>query len=206
MSITSKKESDIRAAAKDLFWRHGFKRVSIEEICQKANVSKMTFYKYFPNKQELAKKIFNDAIEFGEKKFRDILYSDDLPAVKIKKIMLMKLEGTNDISQEFMKDFYSGGDPELSKFVEQRSREIWGFLRNDYKKAQEIGLFRNDFNADLLIKMQFKLMELMEDQSIVSMYGSQQDIIMEFANLLVYGIIPREESINKINETEVLQG
>ncbi len=193
MAIKSNKESDIKAAAKDLFWRHGFKRVSIEEICQKANASKMTFYKYFPNKQELAKTIFNDAIESGEMEFRKILYSNELPAIKIKKILLMKLEGTNNISQEFMKDFYSGGDPELSKFVEQRTHQAWDLLRNDYKKAQEIGLFRGDFNPDMLIKMQFKLMELLEDQSITSMYDSQQDVIMEFANLLVYGIIQREE-------------
>ena len=199
MPVTSKKESDIKVAAKDLFWRHGIKRVSIEEICRNANASKMTFYKYFPNKQELAKTIFDDVIENSEKEFRDILNSDELPAIKINKILLMKLEGTNNISQEFMKDFYSGGDPELSSFVEQRSREIWGILRNDYKKAQEIGLFRNDFNADLLIKMQFKLMELMEDPSIAGMYESPRDIIMEFANLLVYGIIPREGLQNNVN-------
>jgi AcrR family transcriptional regulator len=199
MSVTHKKESDIKAAAKELFWRHGFKRVSIEEICQKANASKMTFYKYFPNKQALAKTIFNDAIDQGERVFRDILYSNDLPAVKIKKILLMKLEGTNNISQEFIKDFYIGGDPDLSKFVEQRTTQAWDLLRNDYKKAQEIGLFRDNFNPEMLIKMQFKLMELMEDPTIVSMYGSQQDVIMEFANLLVYGIIPREESVSKEN-------
>jgi len=199
MSVTPKKESDIKAAAKELFWRHGFKRVSIEEICQKANASKMTFYKYFPNKQALAKTIFNDAIDQGERVFRDILYSNDLPAVKIKKILLMKLEGTNNISQEFIKDFYIGGDPDLSKFVEQRTTQAWDLLRNDYKKAQEIGLFRDNFNPEMLIKMQFKLMELMEDPTIVSMYGSQQDVIMEFANLLVYGIIPREESVSKEN-------
>ncbi len=199
MPVVSKKKLDIKAAARDLFWRHGFRRVSIEEICQRAKVSKMTFYKYFPNKQELAKTIFNDNIENGEKEFRDILYSDDLPAIKIKKILLLKLEGTNNISQEFVKDFYKGGDPGLSGFVEQRTQQVWTFLKNDYKKAQETGLFRKDFKPDMLIKLQIKLLELMEDQSIIDLYDSQQDIIMEFANLLVYGIIPREKPEGSVN-------
>jgi AcrR family transcriptional regulator len=40
--------------AKELFWKYGIKKVSIEEICAEAPVSKMTFYKFFKNKNDLA--------------------------------------------------------------------------------------------------------------------------------------------------------
>ena len=50
---TNPKYLDIFKTAKDLFWKYGIKRVSIEEICKEAKVSKMTFYKFFPNKIEL---------------------------------------------------------------------------------------------------------------------------------------------------------
>lgn len=193
MEKPNKKYSDIISTARDLFWKHGFKRVSVEEICKKAGVSKMTFYKYFPNKIELAKTIFNDVVEKGEKQFREIMGSGAAPSEKIKKVMLMKLEGTNDISPEFMHDFYEGGEPELRAFVEKRTREAWDVLKNDYKKAQEEGVFRRDFNMELLIRVQFKLSEMFEDASITGMFKNRQEMIMEFANLLVYGIVPHEK-------------
>lgn len=192
MTQKNRKYSEIISKARDLFWKHGFKRVSVEEICRDANVSKMTYYKHFPNKIELAKIIFNDIVEEGEIRFRAIMQSDQSPAVKVKEILSMKSEKTNGISPEFMQDFYTGGDPELTGFVEKRTRQAWDTLRSDYTKAQEDGIFRKDLNPELLIKVQYKLAELMDDESITSMYSSRQELIMEFANLIVYGIAQHE--------------
>ena len=192
MSVKSKKYEDIMHTSRDLFWKYGFKRVSIEEICKEANVSKMTFYKFFPNKIELAKAIFNSVVEDGEIRFKEIMQGSGSPADKLKKVMLLKLEGTNNISPEFMQDFYMGREPELKSYVEGRTREAWKELMDDYKKAQEDGVFRKDFNPELLIKVQYKMLELMEDKSITEQYNSQQEIIMEFANLLVYGMLPHD--------------
>jgi AcrR family transcriptional regulator len=191
MVKSNKKYTDIINTAKNLFWKHGFKRVSIEEICQKANVSKMTYYKHFPNKFELAKVIFNDVVEKGEKQFREIMTSDDPPDEKVRKVMLMKIESTKDISPEFMQDFYTDREPELKAYVEQRTREAWNVLKDDYKKAQEEGVFRKDIHIELLIKVQYKLFDLIEeDEDVNNMFDSKQEMIMEFANLLIYGMIP----------------
>ncbi len=193
MTVKSKKYNDLINTARDLFWKYGFKRVSIEEVCRESKVSKMTFYKFFPNKIELAKTIFNRVVEDSEIRFREIMQGEDPPADKLKKVMLLKLEGTNNISPEFMQDFYMGREPELKAFVEQRTREAWEILKSDYEKAQKEGIFRKDFKPELLIKIQYKMIELMEDESVTGMYNSPQDLIMEFANLLVYGMLPYDE-------------
>jgi AcrR family transcriptional regulator len=49
----NKKYQDLLNTARELFFKHGTKRVTIEEICEKADVSKMTFYKFFRNKEDL---------------------------------------------------------------------------------------------------------------------------------------------------------
>lgn len=188
----SKKYYDIVETSKDLFWKHGVRRVSIDEICQKAGVSKMTFYKFFTNKIELAKAVFDGVVIEGEQKFKDILKENSSAPEKIKKIILMKVEGTNNISKEFMQDFYEGTEPELKAYVEDRTRKAWDLLIDDIKQAQKNGIFRDNFNPELLIKVQFKLSELLEDESVIKMYDSQQDLILEFANLLVYGISKQE--------------
>ena len=192
MVKSNKKYNDIITTAKDLFWKHGFRRVSTEEICKKSGVSKMTFYKFFPNKIELAKTVFDSVVAEGEQKFKQILKEEIPTPEKIRKIILLKVEGTNNISPEFMQDFYLGTEPELKTYVEERTRKAWDILIDHIKEAQETGIFRKNFKPELLIKVQFKLSELLEDKSVVNMYNSQQELILEFTNLLVYGISQRE--------------
>ena len=72
----NKKYRDIMETATRLFWKHGLRRVTIEEICQEAKVSKMTFYKYFPSKTELAKEIMQKMFDENMKVFDELMLSD----------------------------------------------------------------------------------------------------------------------------------
>jgi AcrR family transcriptional regulator len=152
----------------------------------------MTFYKYFPNKTELAKTIYDNVIIEGQKQFRQILTDDTPTSEKIRKFIQMKAEGTNDISMEFLQDFYVDPESELKAYVEEKTRQTWDVLIIDFKEAQKNGVFRSDFKPEFLIKVQFKLMEMLEDESMISMYDTQQELILEFANLMMFGIVPHE--------------
>jgi AcrR family transcriptional regulator len=44
MKLTNKEQ--IEHKARELFWKHGFKKVTIDEICKKANVSRKTYYTF----------------------------------------------------------------------------------------------------------------------------------------------------------------
>lgn len=85
--IKNKKQELILHTAKELFWKHGFKRVSVEEICKIAKVSKMTFYKFYPNKIELAKAVCDNVIEDSIAKFHEVLHKEITTEEKIKKIL-----------------------------------------------------------------------------------------------------------------------
>ena len=49
------KEEQIIIAAKCLFTKYGFKKVSMDEIASEAGVTKKTVYTYFQSKEELLK-------------------------------------------------------------------------------------------------------------------------------------------------------
>ncbi|HZH73720.1 MAG TPA: helix-turn-helix domain-containing protein, partial [Mariniphaga sp.] len=114
----NQKYIQLMTTARQLFWKHGFRRVSVQEICQKAGESKMTFYKFFDNKIELAKQVFLNEVEQGLEKFNRLIEQDLPVQEKLEKMMLLKAEGTDQISNEFMQDFYLGTEPELKNFVE----------------------------------------------------------------------------------------
>ena len=189
--MAKNKYNNILDTAKDLFWKHGFKRVSVEEICRKANVSKMTYYKHFPNKIELAKTVYNNEMKKGTLKFRNIMEADIDPAEKIKKLILLKVEGTNNISKEFLADFFTSSEPELKKFVEERTKISWNEILNDFKKAQQTGWIRKDIRPEFLIHISLKAADIITDPELLKLYDNPQDLIIEYVNFAFYGMSPR---------------
>ena len=100
------KYHSILTTGKSLFWKHGIKRVTVEEICRDAEVSKMTFYKFFPNKYELARTIWKKVMEESLTKFRNVVDSDLDFREKIEEMLLIKQQAGKDISLEFINDVY----------------------------------------------------------------------------------------------------
>jgi AcrR family transcriptional regulator len=192
LNMTSKKQIAILSIAKELFWKHGFKRVSIEEICTKANVSKMTFYRFYPNKLELAKAVFDKVIDESIADFKKLMNENIPAAEKMKRMLTMKMEGTNDISKEFLMDFYNNPELEVSAYIQQRSKMVWVEIIDDFRKGQQDGWLRKDFKPEIILIMSQKITELLLDENVLKLYASPQELVMEIANFFTYGIVPHE--------------
>ena len=186
------KYQSLLSTGKELFWKYGFKRVSIEEICLKANVSKMTFYKFFSNKLELAKAVFDNEVNKSIKSFKQIMDADIPPSEKMKQMLIQKMVGTNDISMEFLQDFYSNPELGLSSYIDQRTKEVWSDIIQDFKSAQVKGWFRKDFKPEFVLFFSQKIVEMMKDENLLKLYENPQELIMEIANFFTYGITPHE--------------
>lgn len=57
------KEEQIVEAARKLFGKYGYKRVSMDEIANEAKVTKKTVYSYFKNKEEILRYFLNEEIQ-----------------------------------------------------------------------------------------------------------------------------------------------
>lgn len=189
----SKKQLQLLGAARDLFWKFGFRRVTIEEICAKAAVSKMTFYKFFPDKISLAKAVFENEVGKGMTRFREIMSSQSAPAEKIRAMMAMKSESTNNISREFLNDFYSSEKTELVGFVHDLTAKTWNDAIEDFRKAQDEGVFRKDFKPEFLFLVSQKIAESLTDPRLLSLYPTPHDLLGEMSRFFCYGISPRNE-------------
>jgi AcrR family transcriptional regulator len=184
--------SKILDAGRELFWKHGFKRVTIDDICETAGISKMTFYRYFPNKIELAKTIYDKVIKEGYEKFQSILNENSSPEEKMQKMLMMKKEGTNQISPEFLADFYMNKESELKQFVQERVGQLMKNMIGDFREAQKKGIFRSDFNPEFIFHISYKLSESLDDPQLLKMFGNIQDLIMELSRFFIYGVAPHK--------------
>lgn len=184
------KREQLIETGRRLFWKFGFRRVSVDEICREADVSKMTFYRYFENKAELAKTIFSLEVRKGIETFNGIMTADIPPADKLKAIITLKAEGTHDISREFLTDFYKSDDTGLKAYVEEVTAESWKEIIEGFRMAQEKGWFRKDFKPEFLIYVTEHLIPLLTDEKLLSLYDSPGDMLLEVVNFFTYGIAP----------------
>ncbi len=190
----SPKYADILRTAKELFWKHGIRRVSTEEICREAGVSKMTFYRFFPNKIELAKAILKQLSDSGMEDYKALM-SEDIPfEEKVRRQLLMKFEGTREISAEFVKDMYSNSEWGLREYLEQRTEEALKVIMADYAHAQQMGWMRKDIRPEFILFIFHKMPEWVSDDQLLSAYSNAHDLIMEIANFFFYGILPHPKA------------
>ncbi len=194
MSTDSPKYSDIVITARKLFWKYGISRVSIEEICREAKVSKMTFYRFFPNKTELGKTIIDNIMDESIEKYRNLMKQDIPFEEKIRKQLLLKFEGLNEISAEFIKDIFSNQKLGIHTHWQNRTDEFVEEVKNNYIKAQKEGFIRKDLNLDFMFYFSTKSTDLLTDPKFLEIYDSMQDLVMEYANLVFYGIFPRKNN------------
>ncbi len=187
---TSPKCRKFIEAGRMLFWKYGFRRVTIDEICKEADVSKMTFYRCFKNKADLALTIFDELVSLSLEKFDEIIKAELPPSEKLRLILIMKMEGTDEISREFMMDFYTSADTGLKEYVENATRMAWNEIIDGFRYAQEKGWFRKDFKPEFLFYVSQKLVPMATDEELLKLYDKPQDLIMEFARFFTYGISP----------------
>jgi len=190
--VKSKKHQQIFDTARDLFWHHGVRRVSVEEICQTAGVSKMTFYKYFKNKIDLVLFILKKLYLEGTARYKGIMAQNIPYSEKIKEVIQMKLEITRDISQEMLKDWMQDSIPEVAELMQRIQRENFQLFLDDMVAAQNKGEIRKDINPQFILYFLNKIREIAGDEQLINMYDSTQSLTAELVNFFFYGILTKQ--------------
>jgi AcrR family transcriptional regulator len=179
----------ILTSAKSLFWKHGIRRVTVEEICSKAGVSKMTFYRIFTNKNDVAKKVLEGILNESLLQYRNIMLQQISFADKMKQVILLNKGSSNDISEEFIKDIYQNEESGMKQTIEEFSKQMMAEILNDFKTAQQNGWIRQDVKLEFIMFIQEHLSQMIMDPKLNSLYKNPQEVIMEVTNFFFYGIL-----------------
>ncbi len=197
MNTTTKKKSKsyvaIIDAAKALFWKYGIGKVTVEEICERADVSKMTFYRKFENKINVAEKVLVQLAEKGISDYHKIMHADIPFTEKIQRIVQMEHDNSENLSEDFIRDVYGADDPVLKNILDEFQKRSSQALHDDLTKAQKKGEIRKDLKIDFVIYMINSLNEKLLDERLTSMYGSTQELAVELTNFVFYGIMPKHK-------------
>lgn len=187
-----KKFRQIFSTAEELFQNHGFRRVSVEEICQKASVSKMTFYKYFANKDDLIKFMLDSWFKESERIMHQVMEMEAPFVEKIKILLKLKEEYSQKLSMEFFADYVNPG-AELAGFIREFIDKGVAIFIDFIKAAQEKGEVRKELKPEFLIAVLNQIMEMARNEELIKLYPSVTEFSLEVNNFFYCGILPLDK-------------
>jgi AcrR family transcriptional regulator len=188
----SAKFKSIVSTSTDLFTRFGVKRVTVEEICRTANISKMTFYKYFRNKTELAEYIIFSILDDAQKQFDSIWKQLSTFEHKINQFIKLKMVYAKKFSKEFFFDFMKLSPKIEKRILEYSQRNQITFFKM-IEQAQKSGSVRKDVSIDFMSYMLNQFMELRENEDFIALYDNLEDLTMDMINFYFYGIMGKRK-------------
>lgn len=193
IQASNPKFEQIVQVARDLFWRFGIQRVTIEEICRTASVSKMTFYKYFVNKNDLLIFIIHRMFDESLNKYNNIMNLPVEYPEKVRQMIHIKLQMIGEMSFNFFRDYLHAADPEIKKLIEQKTAEMLGIVIRDFRAAQDQGYLRADLKPEFILFFINNMSDWMSDEKLFTQYGSAKELTAELINFFFYGVMARNK-------------
>ena len=182
-----KKEGDILRTTEDLFMQFGYGRVTVEEICREANVSKVTFYKYFPNKLAVLEEYLTERFTLGMKIFQRISDADANLQEKMQAIVAMKQSAVSHFTPAFMNSL-QGKDEDLLIIMGKWTQMGMDAMKQFFMDAQKRGEIHPDYSVEFLLHVWNVLGADASSEATLKIYGDDYvKLSTDFMNFLCFG-------------------
>ena len=145
------KKENIRQAALELFKLHGFEKVSINDIAQKARVSHVTIYNHFGNKEELVREVIKSLLLDMLEKYRAIVRGEEAFPEKLETIVFDKTEVASQYQGELLQSA-ARNDPVIQQFIESLWQKEINKLTLDFiKEGQNLGHINQELSHEAIL-------------------------------------------------------
>lgn len=189
---TQRKIDTIKQTALDLFSTYGVDKVNMDEIAEKANVSKVTIYKYFGSKEALYAEVIQLFVEQSFAATEDILNSDIDFLEKFKLVLQIKQTPIQIASMERLFEVWEedGQTGDLSQTIQSRTRAIM------YKFYEE-GIEQGHINKEMPFETLYLYSEVFRHGMRAMLSADErifddQDLLNQLYDVYFFGFINKK--------------
>jgi AcrR family transcriptional regulator len=181
-----RKKQSILEAALSLFLEFGVQKVSMNEIATKANVSQVTIYNYFKNKDRLVEEVIRYYVDKAWQE-ADVILTSDLPfPEKIKRLIFNKKRSANNIHENFYQHFmkaYTTGDGYMAKLM---TKEAIPKMMNLFNEGKAQGYVDPAISNEAIFFYIQMMNEYMQKKDV---YTKILPLTEDIMHILFYGIV-----------------
>lgn len=184
------KKEQIEITARELFWKHGFKKVSVEEVCKKAGTSRKTFYTFYDNKTALVIYLLKELTDEMLFDYRKVIESGLSFPLKMSKLLDLKYESTKKFSMEFVADFFHPDSDEILAYYTNIVKESMELTRSFFSDAQLKGEMNSNLDLDFVMLMMQKMSEISSASDIIAFFSDSETMTRQLSQFMIYGLMP----------------
>lgn len=173
-----------------LFLRYGIKSLTMDDIARELGISKKTLYQFVENKDDLVKKVLEAYIgrEKGMCAYRFPHASNALEEMRI--VVEMNTSELAHMKSNIIYDLQRYHRDSWEMMLTFRNEFLYQVVRNNLERGISEGLYRNDFNVDIVTRLHISATFQLFDENLFpsSMY-SRSEVFMAYFIQYMYGIL-----------------
>lgn len=192
------KENKIRKRildyAQQQFATIGYSKVSTAQFATDLKMSKSTFYKYFPSKEELLFAVIDDFYNSFEQEIQSIINDDRLDITgKVQSFILSVRRRFSQLHASVVEDFRRAV-PEAYTHLEERRRSlITGTLVGMFEQGAKDGFFRSDIPPIIIVNVLIQAMQHLEHPEVIGGFAYNfADMFHQVFSVIMEGSLSEE--------------
>jgi AcrR family transcriptional regulator len=144
----------IVTAAREHFFAHGLRSVTMDDLAAELGMSKKSLYAQFASKTELLRAVLLDKVSSAESDLERIMVqSSGNPLAELHQLLACVQRHSEEIQPAFVRDIRREA-PELFKLVENRRREmIQRYFGRIFDAGRPAGIIRKDISTKLILEI-----------------------------------------------------
>lgn len=178
----------IQQAALDLFLRQGIRKTSVDDVADRAGVTRVTVYRHFADREELVGAAFrqvNDAFDRIREALEDEVGLDGYLARMALELTSVPLGFMSGMAE--LETLHPEIHADLRKGRRQLLRAIFDEL---YGRAEQEGRLRPGLDKDVVEALFWEVVMTLPESSVLSSRGlSPDEIYTTLSGLLLYGLL-----------------
>lgn len=150
----------ITKSALTLFYKHGIKRVTMDDIAKEMGISKKTIYRFFHDKDALVNLLFETELKKNQlhieeihKQAKDPIHESVLIAQYLQKMFA-------DINPVFFHDLHKQSGQALLDFNTFKRECMFTNLKRNITEGVKLGLYRSDLDIDFVAQYRVVQMDM----------------------------------------------
>ena len=193
------KKEKIRRAAFELFGVYGFKKVSVNDIANKAGVSPVTIYNHFRSKDDLVRDVVKTQFDDMLKKYREIIYGEGAFPEKLGAIIFDKSRIVSQFQGELAQTLFQD-EPEMQQYVET----IWqgdavAMTLDLLEQGRQEGYVNVQTSPEVLM-MYLKIIRdgFAASPELTAEIAKNPESVRELTQIILYGMLGSKEPLEPI--------
>lgn len=142
----------IVAGARQHFFAHGFRGVTMDDLAVELRMSKKTLYVHFPSKTALLEAVLRDKLARAEAALRGALANGEF-ADQLKALLACVRDMTEEIQPPFVRDMQREASDLFAVVQAGRGRLIQQYFGQLLSAGQKAGRIRKDVRTEFMIDM-----------------------------------------------------